>query len=62
MNGAKVAFEEWHVWVQTIAFIIIFSAFCVFSIKAFLMKKEREQELASMPLDDPADEKKNIEP
>lgn len=59
MNGAEVQFEGWHVWVQIIAFTIIFLAFCYFSIRTFFMKPDREQELAAMPLDDPSAEKQD---
>lgn len=51
MNGAKVTFEDWHVWVQIIAFCIIFTSFIYFVIRTMRMKKDKEQELASMPLD-----------
>lgn len=52
MNGATVQFEDWHVWIQVVAFTIIFLAFCYFTMRTLLMKKDREQKLASMPLDD----------
>ena len=51
MNGAKVTFEDWHVWVQMIAFFIIFTAFIIFVIRTAMMKKDKERELASMALD-----------
>lgn len=51
MNGAKVTFENWHVWVQIIAFFVIFSAFCYFTFRTLRMSKEKEKNLASMPLD-----------
>lgn len=51
MNGAKVTFEDWHVWVQMIAFFIIFTAFVFFTIRTLLMKKEKENRLAAMALD-----------
>ena len=51
MNGAKVTFEDWHVWVQIIAFCIIFTSFMFFVIRTLRMKKDKEQELASMALD-----------
>jgi cbb3-type cytochrome oxidase subunit 3 len=64
MNGAKVQFEGWHVWIQIAAFTIIFIAFCYFTIRALFMNKDREQKLASMPLNDGVDasEKQNTQP
>ena len=55
MNGAEVQFEDWHVAVQLIAFCIIFAAFLFFSVKTFLMKKDKEKKLASIPLEDESD-------
>jgi len=52
MNGAKITFENWHVVVQMIAFFIIFTAFVYFSIRTLLMKKDKEDKLASMALDE----------
>ena len=51
MNGAKVTFENWHVWVQMVAFFIIFTSFIYFTIRTLRMKKEKEHQLASMALD-----------
>ncbi len=51
MNGAKVTFEDWHVWVQIIAFCIIFTAFVAFTVRTLLMKKDKENTLAAMALD-----------
>jgi len=60
MSGAEIQFEGWHVGVQITAFVIIFLAFFYFSIRAFMMKKDKEDRLASMPLEDqhPESEKK----
>lgn len=55
MNGAKLQFENWHAWVQVVAFTIIFLAFCYFTVRALLMKKDREQKMAAMPLQDEPD-------
>ena len=59
MNGAKVQFEGWHTWIQVIAFTIIFLAFCYFTIKTLMMKRDREQKMAAMPLDDENDTPEN---
>lgn len=50
MSGAKVTFEDWHVWVQTTAFILIATFFVVFTIRALLMKRDKADRMASMPL------------
>jgi hypothetical protein len=51
MKG-NINFEDWHVVIQTVAFIIISSFFVVVTIRTLLMKKERENALAAMPLDE----------
>ena len=61
MNGAKLHFENWHAWVQVVAFTIIFLAFCYFSVRALLMKKDREQKMAAMPLQDEPDNPANTD-
>jgi hypothetical protein len=52
MNGAKVHFEEWHALVQGVAFVLIFTAFCYFTVRTLMMKKDQEKRLAAMPLQD----------
>jgi cbb3-type cytochrome oxidase subunit 3 len=52
MNGAKVSFEDWHALIQGVAFVIIFLAFCYFTFRTMMMKKEKERAMAAMALDD----------
>jgi cbb3-type cytochrome oxidase subunit 3 len=55
---SSIQFEDWHATIQVIAFTLIFLAFCFFTIKTLLMKKERAQQLAAMPLRDQEDSEK----
>lgn len=59
MSGAKVAFEDWHVVIQTVAFIVIATFFVVFTVRALIMKKDKIDRMASMPLQ--ADERNEPE-
>jgi len=52
MSGSEVQYEDWHVGIQIAAFTVIFIAFCYFSIRAFLMKKDKEDKMAAMPLEE----------
>lgn len=48
----RVTYEQWTTVVPVIAFILTFSTFLAITIKAFLMKKDKRDHLASLPLDD----------
>ena len=52
MGGSEVQFEDWHVTIQVIAFVVIFLAFCYFTVRTLFMKREKEKRMAAMPLDD----------
>ena len=52
MNGAEVQFEGWHKWIQVAAFTIIFLTFCYLTIRTLLMRRDHEQKMAAMPLED----------
>ncbi|MDB2673387.1 hypothetical protein N9Y81_00385 [Akkermansiaceae bacterium] len=48
----RIFHEEWAAIVPIIAFLITFTFFIVMMVKAARMKKSRQDELASLPLED----------
>lgn len=49
----RVLYEQWTDIVPIVAFVLTFTVFLVFTIRAFLMKKDRADAMAHLPISDP---------
>ena len=48
----RIIFEDWHSWVPILSFVLTFAAFLVFFVRALLMKSDKAETMARLPLDD----------
>lgn len=55
----RVILEDWHQWVPYVSFGITFSVFLIVLIRALLMRKDKAEHMAHLPLENPSDEFSN---
>ncbi len=48
----RVITESWHDWAPYAAFAITFAVFVIAFVRTLLMRKDRVDEIARLPLDD----------
>jgi hypothetical protein len=48
----RVLYENWHSIVPMVAFAVTFTVFTFACIRSVLMRKDKADEMAAMPLDD----------
>ena len=52
----RVILEDWHQWVPYVSFGITFSVFLIVLVRALLMRKEKAEHRAHLPLENSADD------
>lgn len=48
----NVIYETWLNWVPYVAFGVTMAVFITFSLRAIVLRKDRAEQLARLPLDD----------
>jgi cbb3-type cytochrome oxidase subunit 3 len=48
----RIQYEDWQNAISIIAFAIFFVAFIIFVVRAILMKKDKVEHMAHLPLED----------
>jgi cytochrome c oxidase cbb3-type subunit IV len=48
----RVVLEDWHLWVPYISFGITFAVFVIVVLRALLMRRDKADHMARLPLED----------